>query len=837
MTDVNNHPPQAADYSDCPIPAAHRALAEAHLLWHQALINYQEPDAFRANLNATMQALRTITFAFDKKKRSIDFTSWYGAWKARWDANSDAKWLIETRNNFVHQGDLEVTSTALIRVLTWKDNLLIESQIPPGAPTSLILANLPLFDLLNESQIPINDLHHAALEIERRWSIATLGGREILETLAKIYGGLGDDVLDAHAHVNRLQCIPIEPAHPDFRSTYYRTGFLECMAIGREQRTQRSKLSGGETYEIVSDRAQVSADDLKKAPKRYKLGKEYYVEPWQSSDPIVVAENILARAKQILKKDKSHARMMFVRDGHGTWHQTLLQASDRTEKHILMRVAASFIERVGADALIEISEAWVLPASASLELEHHDMEDAPSRTEVLQLVVVSREGIRRAYITPFSRGVLGQIKLEETDQSDDAKGFHYLMPIFEVWRRQRTKMMPTGEARYQVWEPDPLDICFCGGPKRFIECCRSVVNDIRASDSVQEDIETALKNGDAALAERLARASLAQYVIWIKQHTAPTRHVAETLHRDFVHMDVLAFQANVHQLSETLTANEHADALVPALDHLIEIIGVPEIAVRLIALAAQSLWQSEDVIGAVAKLEALGDLDQIDDSLALVLATKLMNLPSAKILELLKKGADAACDDSERLSARLELARYLIDSSDGASALRELDLAIAEASANRHNRSMVADALSLRWRVTENDEDFHNARTALGALDPEQHWQTLASLLIDHGDYDDANLVLANALAAGDVVARLLAVDVRLRMGQTDSARELLLALPADRVAPRLEYSYWHTMGLVALMCNDPELRPAAASNLRKLVAHDASLLKTAETLLAALED
>ena len=92
---------------------------------------------------------------------------------------------------------------------------------------------------------------------------------------------------------------------------------------------------------------------------------------------------------------------------------------------------------------------------------------------------------------------------------------------------------------------------------------------------------------------------------------------------------------------------------------------------------------------------------------------------------------------------------------------------------------MVADALALRWQVTQNDDDFHNARTALEALDPEQHWQTLASLLIDHGDYDDANSVLARPLESEDVVARLLTVDAHLRTGKTDLARELLLALPA----------------------------------------------------------
>ena len=60
--------------------------------------------------------------------------------------------------------------------------------------------------------------------------------KEILEALARVYSLLGDLVLDAHAKVNRLQCLPMKPAHPDFRSTYHRTGLLECMAVGREQK-------------------------------------------------------------------------------------------------------------------------------------------------------------------------------------------------------------------------------------------------------------------------------------------------------------------------------------------------------------------------------------------------------------------------------------------------------------------------------------------------------------------------------------------------------------------------------------------------------------------------
>lgn len=838
MKDVNNQKSHATDYAECPIPATHRRLAEAHLLWHQALSNYQEPDAFRANLNATIQTLRNVTFALQNEKHAIaNFDEWYGRWQARLAADLDAKWLQKARTVVVHQGDLEMASFALVRLLTWKDTVLIESQVPSGAPTSLILSNLPLVELLKSSQIPTSDLRDAALEIERRWSVDALQGREILETLAGTYGLLSELVLDGHAQVNRLQCIPIAPAHPDFRSTHHRTGVLGCMVVGREQRIQRSKLSSGQSYEVINDSAPVSAADEKKAPKRYGLGKEQRTEAWQTSDPIVVAENILARAKRILKKDKYHARMMFIRDGQGTWHQVLLNAADRTEKHILVRVAASFMESVGADVVIDIAEAWILPASASLELEHHDMEDAPSRQEVLHLVVASLEGIRRTYITPFSRSVLGRIRLEETDQSDDAKYLHYLVPILEVWRRQMTKRPSDGKAALQFWTPDPLDTCFCGGPKRLSECCRAMLDEVRASDSITQDIQRALENGDTVRAEQLARASLAQYVIWIKQHTAPTRHVAGELHRDLIQLDVLALQSCVYQLRETFIANKHADAFAPALVQLSAVVGVPELAVRLMALAAESQWESGDVAGSVANLKSLGTLDRINDTRALVLITKLIPLPNDEVSTLLTRAVDVACGEHERVSTSLQLVRHLLSSGNGELALRELDSAIVDASVDTDNRSILAEALALRWEITRKAEDFLAAKTALEVLDPEQHWKRLASLLIDHGDYDEANAVLTKALQAGDVVAYLLAVDARLRLGQLDSARELFLVVPTENLSSDLLYPYAYTMGLVASMCGDQELKREAVSRLRKIVALNNPAMKPAKILLDALED
>ena len=525
---------------------------------------------------------------------------------------------------------------------------------------------------------------------------------------------------------------------------------------------------------------------------------------------------------------------MFIRSGDGIWHHWVVNAADRTEKHILMRVAASFIERLGADVLIEVSESWMLPAAANHELEAYEIQDAPSRMEVLQVLVVTREGIRRNYITRFVRTESGEIEFEETEQMD-AKSLHYLAPVFEVWRRQWTRTLDDGSRRRRVWEPDPLDSCFCGGTKRFIECCRPMMDRVRASDSIRDDVQTALERGDTSTAEQLARASLAQYIIWIKQHTAPTRTVAEPFHQYMVGIDVLALQAHVRLLEETLRANKNFDLFIPVVERLSETVGVPELSVRLVTIAAESLAESGDISGATTKILELGELQKINDARTLQLATKLIDLPSDEVATLLRQAVKVASCEFDRLSSRLELTRHHVDCGDTKSALDEVDLAISDASIDAANRPILADALSLRWEITQEDEDFQKARAALESLESEEHWETLARLLINHGDYEDANNAIAKGLEVGAPIAHLLAIDVRLRLDQPESARELLLTVSEDSIQPNLEYPYAYTMGLVGLACNDSALKIEAASRLRK-VLQETPTLEPPKVLLAALE-
>src|SRR5205814_1679953 len=102
------------------------------------------------------------------------------------------------------------------------------------------------------------------------------------------------------------------------------------------------------------------------------------------------------------------------------------------------------------------------------------------------------------------------------------------------------------------------------------------------------------------------------------------------------------------------------------------------------------------------------------------------------------------------------------------------------------------------------------------ALPRDEYWLDFASLLIDHDDYDDAEAVLSDWLKQGDVAAHLLAIDVRLRTGHVNDARELLLSIPASSVPADLRFPYAYTSGLVAGMSGDSEVRRIALSVLRE---------------------
>ncbi len=632
------------EYAPCPIPMTHRRLRAAHLLWHQAMGHYHQSDAFLANLNSAIEALRNVTFVLQKEQAAVpDFKNWYEPWRSRLKEDDAAKWLKDARNTVVHQGELESHSSAEVRLVTWRDQVLASVAVPAETPSQLILQGLPLLNLAGQSGAPAGEVDDAAVAIERRWSAEGLNAREILETLAHVYGLLSDIVLNAHTQLKQCTCISEQGDHPDFRSSYHRTGTLECMATGPAQRTQRFKLSTLE--ELSPAMASGGSQGLFLDEEgRYGIDKEGKLAAWQVSDPAAVADNVLYRAKRVLRKDKCHHRMMFIRDGQGDWHNATLFAADRTDKHVLMRLAAEFVERKGCDALIEVGESWIELARPPSEGMLPSAPTAKAPREALFVGVWTREGFKRIFVTPFKRGPFGGIKMDDT-QEFDGKSMLYLEPIFEVWRKQGYVLFPDGHAVRRLFEPDPLDVCFCGGPRRFAECCKEAVDQ---KERPQRAPSSATASPDLAAAENRARADLAQYVIWVRQHTAPTMNTAQGLYRDLADMDVLAIDDLVHGLRKAQNTNGTDDTFVPQLRHLARTIGVPKISARLIALASEWFFRAGRMEEGILELDRLGNLRNVDDALALTTAARFCDLGPRAREEMLRRAASAALSKEQR---------------------------------------------------------------------------------------------------------------------------------------------------------------------------------------------
>jgi tetratricopeptide (TPR) repeat protein len=830
----------SVDYTHCPLPKTHRRLVEAHILWHQALEHYQDPEAFRANLNALIQAIRNVTFILQSEKHLFpDFDDWYLPWQKRLKLDVVCVWVQGARTTIVHQGELDSDSTAVVRLVTWQDHLLLESSVPPSAPSSLILRNLDLMQALSNIQVPPADLKGAAIQIERRWVVAELKDREILGGLAQAYGLIAGLVLDAHVHLMNTACISTGQAQGHFPSSYDRTGTLPCMAMGPEARIHRFDLETGKEFKLSQRPLVVGDRDRATAAKRYGFGESGPIAQWEGMDPIRVATKITYIAKRMLSKDKALVRVMYIRNGHGKWRLVRLDATNRVEKHLLIRTVARLVETTGADALIDVGEVWLISETQAGNESLDDVdsfEHIKGRREALQITVATREGFLRTELTEFKRGPFGGIKLGDTRRAEKNQAF-YLQPVFEVWRQQGFRKLADGHVAPYIWEPDPLDTCLCGGPKRFGECCGRLLNDRLAKQDIEEALDAAQEASDFEQAEVFARAALAQYVIWTKQHTAMGMNVAPEFYREMVAIDTPALDAHVARLHRLMTTNQHAASLLPQLRYISTVIGVPDLSVRIKSRVAQLLLASGEYSKAGEELRSLGDLDQVKDTLALILAGKLFELSAAKTIEILRRAVAQAFTDEEKQFAQIELISQLLAYDQPIEALALVDSLVSECRQKESAQGRLLSALSLRAEITQDPKDWEAAKKEFEAFMAPEHREQLAIMLIEHGDIPEAETTLSEAVRGGDPVAQLLAVDTRLRSGRIDAAYELLKSINQECITDRLRYPYAATCAHVAVATGDDKLKSVAAEHLREIPSAGTRLAAEISEFLKALSD
>jgi uncharacterized protein YchJ len=449
--------------------------------------------------------------------------------------------------------------------------------------------------------------------------------------------------------------------------------------------------------------------------------------------------------------------------------------------------------------------------------------------EALFVGVWTREGFRRTSITPFKRGPFGGIKIGDS-QEYDGKTMLYLEPIFAVWREQGFVKLPDGKARWQFWEPDPLDVCFCGGPQRFAECCKELVDQ---NANHQKRTESALDELNFAAAERHARAGLAQYVIWVRQHTVPTVNSSLGVYQELANIDVLALEWLVRQLGRAQRANQTDGAFVPQIRHLSRTIGIPQISARLIALASEWFFRAGRVEEGILELDSLGNFRKVSDPLALMTAAMFCDVDTPTREEMLRRASSSALCKEEKWTAQLALADRLFRRNAKVEALTLADAIITGACDPGESIGPLAEASLLRWRITKTAPDFEAAMSVL-RRDPNRSRH--AADLIDEGKYDEAEEFLAKEVKAGDLMAKVLLVDARMRSGKQDSARDLFLSIEGE-IPPHMLCPYGVAAALVAVSLRDPKIRSLARTALSKLPAAALESDKSIQSYVTALDE
>ena len=76
----------------------------------------------------------------------------------------------------------------------------------------------------------------------------------------------------------------------------------------------------------------------------------------------------------------------------------------------------------------------------------------------------------------------------------------YLHPVFKVWASHGYLTRPSGKTTKWLWDPDPLDTCYCGGPRRYGSCCASAIRQYSMAE-LQQCLDETLQQSDFAEAE------------------------------------------------------------------------------------------------------------------------------------------------------------------------------------------------------------------------------------------------------------------------------------------------------------------------------------------------
>jgi hypothetical protein len=772
------------------------------------------------NVNSLIQELRNISFILQTEKDKIpDFDAWYQPWQERLKKNEHAVWVKDTRNLVIHQSALAAASHFNIKFLTYYEvpvaSLLTDSN--SDLCVAAVLVRKDFQSIIARIRYLMRDQGDAIIAIERCWSTHELKGADLLSILGALYGLLALMVLDAHVHLGHLDCVENADTDSEFPTHRGRTALLPCMMKEQAARTDYFTLN---TFKSVSMgvRLQDPKATIGDVEWRYQMKVGERLQAYDSFDPVKLYEHMVWSSKKMLRKDRSLARIMMLRNGKGEWSSHMIVAGERVEKYLLLHLLAQTVREEGCDALVEVGETWLTSQSVSIpQLE--SIESLPNRDKLVKEAIMvrldTRDGLHKQSLTIFNRGTFGGIKLSDTEEEDRSK-LIYLTPIYRVWQEQNAYAMADG-SKIPVWKPEYSEPCLCGSNCSFGTCCFPMLDGLQ--EVPMRDFESWLEDEKFEQAERHARATITRYGCWIRQHIPLFSDKSDGTYSDkMVSVDCFALEACFQKLERWASRTGNEEAVTNAYRRLEEIVGVPAIARRLVALGADWMLTNGKIEHGLIELGQLGESSKVTDSRALMLLAEYADQGSEETRRLLERAVQCALDDDERCMCLHFLALELRKQGLETEALDIVDKLLT--ASNRH--TVRRGALALRWEITKSEEDFGRLLNLMKSEEENEGKFSAAAYFQSKNKPDAALDVLAELLEAKHPIAQLIAAECDIRLGNCDSAEDrLLTGETGESNIPDLRVGVAYLRAMLVLECGKSHLKNEALKRLNELSASD----------------
>ena len=412
---------------DCPLAAIDRRLQDAHNQWHQAEQAYFEPDAFRLAIQSAIQTLRTVTFMLQSNKGIIpDFQPWYQEWQDRLRADPLMRWMVDARNRIEKQGDLEMHSFVRAEI--------IASHLDEG-PRQEVAANLfegpaELLQSLPQDAVGKHICEHGTLSIQRRWIENTLPDHELLDGVAIAYGRLSQLVASAHEQMELARPQTTDQSTNHVFPSGDREGRLPCMIGHAEERTLNISLADGSSLTVESREIRLDMEKAKAVAESFSVNpSEIFARKEASLDDHLTS--LFEAARTVFTSSGYHDTIVFVFADGTPVQVRQLRPEEHGHKYLMMRDLANEVLRVGADAVIMLSEVWSAPFDPAKPYQR--AVEAPNRIELLTASLVRKEGEPIELFAKIQRDG-DKIQLGDTAQVEKPALFAFAA-IYEAWGR------------------------------------------------------------------------------------------------------------------------------------------------------------------------------------------------------------------------------------------------------------------------------------------------------------------------------------------------------------------------------------------------------------------